>query len=99
MLEEKDRIEIELSIDFGQRFVAYEKEILKAKLKRWDKNEKLDQNFQKDRDVILPLIRSLEEGTEVAPVKFYTKMMTEVGREFFKNEFKLLKNYLADFNL
>ena len=97
MLLDKEQREIELSISFGQRFVEYKNEILQAKLKSWYNNEKFDQNFQRDKDTLLPLINNLEQGEEIAPIKFYTKMMTEVGKEFFKKEFKELKNYLADY--
>lgn len=91
----KDFQEIELSILFGKRFVAYEKEVLNLKIKNWGKSDIVDQHYQKDRSVIIPLIRALEVGEAIAPVSFYKKMMTVAGKDFFKKEFKVLNNFLA----
>lgn len=88
--------EIELSISFGQRYMQYEKEILDLKSKRWDDNRKYDQYLQQDRSIIVQIIAALEAGDTFGTIQFYKKMMTAIGAEFFKKEFKALKNLLAE---
>jgi hypothetical protein len=90
LLTEKDRSEIELSIEFGKRWVEYEKEILQMKLKNWDRCDKYDQYCLKDRSVIIPLIADLEQGNETAQARIYKKMLTVVGATFFSKELKQL---------
>lgn len=95
-MHDREIKEIELSITFGQRYMQYEEEILSYKAKTWDDNRKFDQYLQQDRSVIVQIVSALEQGTEVAPINFYKKLMTVVGVDFFKKEFKELKKLLDE---
>jgi len=84
--------EIELSISFGQKLVAYKKACLQEMLSRMDNNDKIRQNYQADKSYISDVIVGLEQGENVPSLYTIKNRLTVVGQMFFKTEFKSLKS-------
>ena len=55
-------------------------------------NDKIRQHFERDRAFIIDVIQDLEQGFGIDSLYLVKKRLTIVGQEFFKDEFKLLKN-------
>jgi len=83
--------EIELSISFGQKLIAYKKTCLQEMLKRMDHNDKIRQHYESDKSYICDIVGSLERGEGIQYLYPIKKRLTVVGQQFFKNEFKELK--------
>jgi hypothetical protein len=90
-MTEREITEIELSISFGQRLMAYKKECLNQMLRVMDENDKLRQFFQSDKSYICDIIQTLELGEGIQSLYPIKKRLTIVGQMFFKKEFKQLK--------
>lgn len=87
--------EIELSIGFGQRLMAYEKEILSRMLQTMDDNDKIRQYYQADKAFICDIIHALEQGEGIQYLLPIKKRLTIVGQLFFKKEFQDLKRLIT----
>jgi hypothetical protein len=91
-MTEREIVEIDLSITFGQRLIHYKKASLERMLSSMlDNNEKIRQHYESDRDYIRDIIQALESGDVITFMPLLKQRLTIVGQLFFKNEFKLLK--------
>jgi hypothetical protein len=91
-MEAKTLKEIELSISFGQRLMAYYKKCLDRMLATMFDNDRIRQHYQSDKAYINEVISSLERGEGISYLYAIKRRLTIVGQEFFKKEFKELKN-------
>jgi len=90
-MEEATLKQIELSISFGQRLMAYYKKCVDKMLSTMHDNDKILQNYQSDKSYVNDIISSLERGEGISYLHAIKKRLTIVGQEFFKKEFKELK--------
>jgi hypothetical protein len=87
--------EIQLSIEFGKRLMAYQKESINQMLSRTlGDTDKIRQHYKQDRKIIVTIINCLEQGEEVQHLPVFKKQLTIVGQLFFKDQFKELKQLI-----
>ena len=96
MIDQKTINELEMSISFGQRLMEYKKECLHKMLERMDNNDKILQHYEADKLYIQDVIMSLECGENMYNLTSIKNRLTVVGQQFFKKEFKALKELLND---
>jgi len=84
--------DIELSIEFGQRLVQYKKSTLDKILSSMiDDNSKVQQHFENDKMYVVDIITALESGEGISHMYGLKNRLSIVGQQFFKKEFKALK--------
>ena len=87
--------EIQLSIEFGKRLMAYQKESINQMLSRTlGDTDKIRQHYEQDKKIIVTIINCLEQGEEVQHLPVFKKQLTIVGQLFFKDQFKELKQLI-----
>jgi hypothetical protein len=84
--------EVQLSISFGQRLMDYRMAIIKKLSSTMNDNDKIRQRYELDRGFINNIIDDLERGNNVESLYLVKKRLSVVGQEYFKEEFKHLKN-------
>lgn len=87
--------EIQLSIEFGKRLVAYKNECINQMLIRTlGDTDKIRQHYEQDKKAIVIIINSLEQGEGIQYLPGFKKHLTIVGQLFFKDQFKELKQLI-----
>jgi hypothetical protein len=86
--------EIQLSISFGQRLLDYKTAVIKKLSSTMFDNDKIRQRYEIDRGVINNVIDDLEIGHNIDSLYVIKKRLSVVGQEFFKEEFRTLKNII-----
>jgi hypothetical protein len=96
MIDQKTINEIEMSISLGQRLMEYERENLRMMLERMHDNDKIRQHYEADKLYIQDVITALESGENMLNLSAIKNRLTVVGQQFFKKEFKALKELMND---
>jgi hypothetical protein len=87
--------EIQLSIEFGKRLMAYRKESINQMLSRTlGDTDKIRLHYEQDKKIIVTIINCLEQGEEVQHLPVFKKQLTIVGQLFFKDQFKELEQLI-----
>ena len=76
--------------------MEYKKECLHKMLERMDLTDKIRQHYEADKLYIQDVITALESGENMHNLSAIKNRLTVVGQQFFKNEFKALKELLND---
>ena len=96
MIDQKTINELETAISFGQRLIQYKTECLHKMLEQIDENDKILQHYEADRLYIRDITTALESGEGMCNLCAIKNRLTFVGQQFFKKEFKVLKELLND---